>query len=53
MENIQKEWNLYTKKILLNELYNSSLDGKVIDFLKNYGLLEVKMLKRKQSELKM
>jgi hypothetical protein len=53
MENIQKEWKLYVKKILFEGLYNENLDENVINFLKNYKLLEVKILKRKEKKLKM
>jgi hypothetical protein len=53
MENIQKEWKLYVKKILLNNLYNKNINEKIIDFLKNYDLLRVDVLNDDDYEFEM
>jgi hypothetical protein len=44
MEKMLNEWKLYTKKILLEKLYDENINEKVIDFLKNYELLKVDVL---------
>jgi hypothetical protein len=52
MEIIQKEWQNYARKEVLNNLYNEEFSKKLDNFLKNYNLLKCIATNKDQNELR-
>jgi hypothetical protein len=53
MNDMQKEWKTYTKRVVLKRLYNENRDQRVTDFLENYDLIKVNVLNDIMDEFEM
>jgi hypothetical protein len=51
MNDMQTEWKMYTKRNILERLYNKNRDQIITDFLKNCDLLKINILNKNEYEI--